>query len=96
MFKIPSITLAVVMTLGASALAQSQLQTQMPALPRNRAHGAVGQNRSCSIKWAAKQEKFRPVQECFFLTSTFIELIGRCGPRTVQIDLNGFSMARVL
>ena len=45
------------------------------AVPRNRAHGAVGQNRSCSIKWAAKQEKFRPRERCFFLTSTFIELL---------------------
>jgi hypothetical protein len=26
----------------------------------NRAHGTVDQNRSCSIKWAAKQGKFRP------------------------------------
>jgi hypothetical protein len=34
----------------------------------NRAHGAEVQNRSCSIMWAAKQEKFRPLQECFFLT----------------------------
>ena len=40
----------------------------------NRAPGAEGQNRSCSIKWAAKQEKFRPMQKCFFLTSPFIEL----------------------
>jgi hypothetical protein len=45
------------------------------ALPRNRAHGAEGQNTSCSIKWAAKQENFRPMQGCFFLTSSFIELI---------------------
>jgi hypothetical protein len=45
------------------------------AVPRNRAHGAVGQNRSCSIKWAAKQEKVRPWEGCFFLTSTFIELL---------------------
>jgi hypothetical protein len=30
------------------------------AWPRNRAHGAVGQNRTCSIEWAEKQEKFRP------------------------------------
>src|ERR1700722_19085153 len=44
---------------------------------RNRAHGAEGQNRSRSIKWAAKQEKFRPMQKCFFLTSTFRELIRR-------------------
>jgi hypothetical protein len=44
-------------------------------LPRNRAHGAVGQNRSRSIKWAAKQEKFQPKEMCLFLTSTFIELI---------------------
>jgi hypothetical protein len=44
------------------------------AWPRNRAHGAVGQNRSRSIKWAGKQENFRPTELCFFLTSTFIEL----------------------
>jgi len=49
------------------------------AVPRNRAHGAVGQNRSCSIKWAAKQEKFLPREGCFFLTSTFIELGSRFG-----------------
>jgi len=40
----------------------------------NRAHGAADQNRSCSIKWAAKQEKVRPLQVCFFLTFLFIEL----------------------
>src|SRR5258706_7317165 len=44
-------------------------------VPRNRAHGAVGQNRSRSIKWAAKQEKSQPENMCFFLTSPFIELI---------------------
>jgi hypothetical protein len=38
-------------------------------LPHNRAHRAVGQNRFRSINGAAKQEKFRPMQECFFLTS---------------------------
>jgi hypothetical protein len=42
-------------------------------LASNRAHGAVGQNKSRSIKWAAKQEKFQPREMCFFLTSTFIE-----------------------
>jgi hypothetical protein len=41
-------------------------------LPRNRAHGAVGQNKSRSIKWAEKQEKLQPLEMCFFLTSTFI------------------------
>ena len=41
----------------------------------NRAPGADGQNRSSSIKWAAKQEKFRPMRKCFFLTSPFIEPI---------------------
>jgi hypothetical protein len=40
----------------------------------NRAHGAAAQNRSCSIPWAAKQENVQPLQMCFFLTSTFIEL----------------------
>jgi hypothetical protein len=44
-------------------------------VPRNRAHGAVGQNNSRSIVWAEKQEKFQPKEKCFFLTSTFIELI---------------------
>src|SRR5580700_7271322 len=43
-------------------------------LPRNRTHGAVGQNKSCSIKWAEKQEKSQPKEMCFFLTSPFIEL----------------------
>src|SRR5450631_3475503 len=42
-------------------------------LPRNRAPGAVGQNKSRSIKWAEKQEKFRPKEMCFFLTSPFID-----------------------
>jgi len=44
------------------------------AWPPNRAHGAVGQNKTCSIEWAEKQEKFRPKEMCFFLTSSFIEL----------------------
>src|SRR6202140_944975 len=44
--------------------------------PRNRAHGAVGQNRTSSIEWAEKQEKFQPKEKCFFLTSPFIELLG--------------------
>src|ERR1700681_3101123 len=44
-------------------------------LPHNRAYGAVDQNRSRSTKWAAKQEKFRPREVCFFLTSPFIELL---------------------
>ena len=45
-------------------------------LSRNRAHGAVGQNRSRSIKWAAKQEKLQPKEMRFFLTSPFIEQPG--------------------
>jgi hypothetical protein len=43
-------------------------------VPCNRANGAEGQNRSCSIRWAAKQENFQPEEMCFFLTSPFIEL----------------------
>jgi hypothetical protein len=35
--------------------------------PRNRAHGAVGQNNSRSIVWAEKQENFQPREKCFFL-----------------------------
>src|SRR5258705_11899108 len=43
-------------------------------VPCNRAPGAAAQNRSCSFKWAAKQENVQPLQMCFFLTSLFIEL----------------------
>jgi hypothetical protein len=49
---------------------------QRGALPRNRAYGAVSQNRSRSLKWAEKQENFQPKEMCFFLTSTFIDLSG--------------------
>src|SRR4029077_5330322 len=52
--------------------------------PRNRAPGAVGQNRSRSIKWAAKQEKLQPARKCFFLTSAFIELTRSWGEPLVQ------------
>jgi hypothetical protein len=43
-------------------------------VPSSRALCADGQNRPCSFKWAAKQEKHQPLQWCFFLTSPFIEL----------------------
>src|SRR6202521_3732348 len=46
-----------------------------------RVHGAAVQNRSRSIMRAGKQEKLRPQEVCFFLTSPFIELI-RLGPLT--------------
>jgi hypothetical protein len=46
------------------------------ATPSNRAYGPEGQNRSCSIKWAAKVEKFQPREKFFFLTFLFIELNG--------------------
>jgi len=42
--------------------------------PANRANGAAGQNRSCSFKGAAKEEKLQPQGRFFLLTSTFIEL----------------------
>src|SRR5580704_9485921 len=40
-----------------------------------RVHGAEVQNRSRSIQGAGKQEKLRPREMCFFLTSPFIELL---------------------
>jgi hypothetical protein len=68
-------------------------------VPRNRAPGAVGQNNSRSIVWAEKQEKFQPKEKCFFLTSTFIELIRRvnfigkkCKMRQAQRELNKESL----
>jgi hypothetical protein len=36
-------------------------------LTSKRAHGLAGQNRSCLIQWAVKQEKFQPMGLCFFL-----------------------------
>ena len=39
------------------------------AMRCNRDHGAAGQNRSCSIRRAEKQEKFHSLEWCFFLTS---------------------------
>jgi hypothetical protein len=57
---------------------------QRGALPRNRAHGAVSQNRSRSLKWAEKQENFQPKEMCFFLTSTFIEQIRSWGDLAVR------------
>src|SRR6266436_3279376 len=58
----------------AMKTADSENPNHGVAWPRNRAHGAVGQNRSRLIKWAEKQEKFQPKEVCFFLTSPFIEL----------------------
>ena len=43
-------------------------------VPSTRVHGATVQNRSRSIMRAGKQEKPRPKDVCFFLTSAFIEL----------------------
>jgi hypothetical protein len=57
-------------------------------VPRNRAHGAVGQNSSRSIRWAEKQENFQPREKCFFLTSTFIEL-------TRQVKMNRQTQPRL-
>src|SRR5215469_18439627 len=50
----------------------------------NRANGAVRQNTSCSFKWAEKQENFQPSDECFFLTSPFIEHLPRTCPLGVS------------
>ena len=60
----------------AMKTADRENQKHGATLPRNRAHEAVGQNRSRPIKWAAKQEKFQPKEMCLFLTSTLIEPIG--------------------
>jgi hypothetical protein len=51
----------------------------------NRAHGADGQNRSGSIRWAAKQEKFQPKEKCFLLTA-FIELTRNLAHNSCRIN----------
>src|SRR5271154_2966006 len=66
-------------------------------LASNRAPGAGGQNRSCSIQWAEKQEKSRPKEMCFFLTSTFIELLRHQSARwyrQIRGQFRGRSSAR--
>jgi serine/threonine protein kinase len=60
-------------------------------VPTNRAHGAEGQNRSCSNNRAAKQEKLQPLQLCFFLTPPFIELL-----RNVLADEKKLSTQRAI
>src|ERR1700724_4890777 len=45
---------------------------------RNRAHGAVGQNRTSSIEWAEKQEQFQPKERFFFLTFPLQKLLHVC------------------
>src|ERR1700724_1663440 len=57
------------------------------AWPRNRAHGAAGQNRTRSIEWAEKQEQFQPKEMCFFLPSPFIELSRRCQNNSLRFNL---------
>src|ERR1022692_5191134 len=56
----------------------------------NRAPGAGGQNRSCSSRWAEKQENFQPAEKCFFLTSPFIELIRSCPHGLGQIGSDNY------
>ena len=64
-------------------------------VPSNRALGAGGQNRSCSITWAAKPEKFEPKGRCFFLISTFIEaLIGKVNCYLISPVTRVISMGR--
>jgi hypothetical protein len=60
-------------------------------VPSNRAHGAAVQNRSCSIKWAAKQENVQPLETCFFLTSTSIELTKSYGTWRARLNCRGRS-----
>jgi hypothetical protein len=52
----------------------------------NRAHVAGDQNRSCSIKWAAKVEKFQPRERFFSLTFPFIELPRSVHHRRTSLD----------
>ena len=49
----------------------------------NRAHGAEVQHRSCSINWAAKQEKVRADGGVFFLDFPFYRTYQELGTRGV-------------
>jgi hypothetical protein len=54
-----------------------------PHGPATEHGGAVGQNRTRSIEWAEKQEKFQPKEMYFLLTSPFIVT------RHVDVKLRG-------
>ena len=54
--------------------AASEKPNRWDKVSRCRAHGAAGQNTSCSFKGAANKEKFQPLG-AFFLLTPFIELI---------------------
>src|SRR5260370_42702163 len=69
----------------AMKTAQREPPNRWAKVPSNRAPGAVGLNRSCSIYRAAKQEKLQLLERCFFLTSTFIELLDTPSPRLFWI-----------
>jgi hypothetical protein len=56
-------------------------------LPRNRAHGAAGQNRSRSIKWAEKQEKFPAEGDVFFLDFYLYRTYRACGCKPVGVRI---------
>jgi hypothetical protein len=51
----------------AMKTAEGKNPNRWATMPGNRAHGAEGQNRSCSIKWAEKAENFSR-GAVFFLT----------------------------
>jgi len=51
----------------AMKTADRENPNQRGALPRNRAYGAVSQNRSRSLKWAEKQENFQPKEMSLLL-----------------------------
>jgi hypothetical protein len=56
----------------AMKTAEGKNPNRWATMPGNRAHGAEGQNRSCSIKWAEKAENFSR-GGVFFLTFPFRE-----------------------
>jgi hypothetical protein len=57
--------------------AERRTSNRWTTMPGNRAHGVEDQNSSCSTTRAAKQKEIQPMASCFFLTSPFIELIGK-------------------
>src|SRR6266852_3630075 len=74
----------------AMKTAQREHPNRWAKVPSNRAPGAVGLNRSCSIYRAAKQEKLQLLERCFFLTSTFIEHISDRSYRTHRLYFTPF------
>jgi hypothetical protein len=65
------------------------------AVPRSRAHGAAGQNGSCSNKWAEKQRKTPAAGVVFFLDFSLYRTNQAVGPSRDKFNLRDAKFSRL-